>query len=55
MAICLFETDAGYLMQRHSSSEYVSATKNIAFVIRSVATVGNCKSTSPVLMTLIIC
>ncbi|GHJ86241.1 hypothetical protein NliqN6_2643 [Naganishia liquefaciens] len=41
MAICLFESDMGYLMQRHSSSEYVSATKNIGLVVRTVATVGN--------------
>jgi primary-amine oxidase len=44
MAICLFESDMGYLIQRHSSSEYVSATKNIGFVVRTVATVGNCES-----------
>lgn len=48
MSICLFETDMGYLMQRHSSSDYVSATKNIAFVVRSVATVGNCEKPHPV-------
>lgn len=40
-AICLFETDAGYPMQRHSSSEYVSISKNIAFVLKSVSTIGN--------------
>lgn len=40
-AMCLFETEMGYLMQRHSSSEYVSAAKNIALVLRSVSTVGN--------------
>ncbi|KAJ7479846.1 copper amine oxidase [Mycena latifolia] len=39
--ICLFESDAGYLIQRHSSSNYVAATKNIVFTLRSVSTVGN--------------
>ncbi|KAK4051483.1 hypothetical protein OIO90_004697 [Microbotryomycetes sp. JL221] len=40
-AICLFESDVGYPMQRHSSSDYISITKNVAFTLRSVATVGN--------------
>lgn len=40
-AICLFERDEGTPMQRHSSSSYVAATKNIAFTLRSVSTVGN--------------
>ncbi|KAM0789976.1 hypothetical protein ACM66B_005309 [Microbotryomycetes sp. NB124-2] len=40
-AICLFESDVGYPMQRHSSADYVSITKNIAFTLRSVSTVGN--------------
>ncbi|KAK4047619.1 hypothetical protein OIV83_005277 [Microbotryomycetes sp. JL201] len=40
-AICLFESDVGYPMQRHSSDSYVSITKNIAFTLRSVSTVGN--------------
>ncbi|KAL7413894.1 copper amine oxidase [Mrakia frigida] len=39
--ICLFESDPGYLMQRHSSMAYVSATKNIVLTLRSVSTVGN--------------
>ncbi|CAK5278719.1 unnamed protein product [Mycena citricolor] len=39
--ICLFESDPGYLMQRHSSMNYLSLTKNIAFTVRSVSTVGN--------------
>jgi primary-amine oxidase len=40
-SICLFEYTADYPMQRHSTSKYVSATKNTYFVIRSVSTVGN--------------
>lgn len=40
-SLCLFEYDAGYPIQRHLTSTYVSATKNIFFVLRSVATVGN--------------
>lgn len=40
-SICLFEFDADYPMQRHSTSEYVSVSKNIYFAVRSVSTVGN--------------
>ncbi|KAJ5745952.1 membrane copper amine oxidase [Penicillium odoratum] len=40
-SICLFEYDADYPMQRHSSSYYVSVTKNVYFTVRSVSTVGN--------------
>ncbi|KAL3423197.1 copper amine oxidase [Phlyctema vagabunda] len=40
-SICLFESEADYPMQRHSTSEYVSATKNIYFTIRNICTVGN--------------
>ncbi|KAJ7078447.1 copper amine oxidase [Mycena belliarum] len=40
-SICLFESDPGYLMQRHSSSSYLALTKNIVFTMRSVSTVGN--------------
>ncbi|KAF7361133.1 Amine oxidase [Mycena sanguinolenta] len=39
--ICLFESDPGYLMQRHSTSQYLALTKNIVFTLRSVSTVGN--------------
>ncbi|KAJ7159987.1 copper amine oxidase [Mycena crocata] len=39
--ICLFESDPGYLMQRHSSVPYLALTKNIVFTLRSVSTVGN--------------
>ncbi|KAH7140917.1 copper amine oxidase [Dactylonectria macrodidyma] len=40
-AICLFEFDANHLMDRHSTSEYVAATKNVYFTVRSVSTIGN--------------
>ncbi|KAK8234385.1 membrane copper amine oxidase [Phyllosticta capitalensis] len=40
-SICLFESTADYPLQRHSTSDYVSVTKNTYFTIRSVATVGN--------------
>lgn len=40
-SICLFEFDADYPMARHSSSDYVTATKNVHFTVRSVSTVGN--------------
>lgn len=40
-SICLFEFDSGYPIQRHTSPAYVSITRNIVFVVRSVATVGN--------------
>lgn len=40
-SICLFEFDTGYPIQRHTSPAYVSVTKNIAFIVRSMSTVGN--------------
>ncbi|KAL1876689.1 hypothetical protein Plec18167_005097 [Paecilomyces lecythidis] len=40
-SLCLFEIDAGYPIQRHSTSQYVSVTKNTIFTLRSVSTVGN--------------
>ncbi|KAJ7906597.1 copper amine oxidase, partial [Mycena leptocephala] len=40
--ICLFESDPGYLMQRHSAPSFAPCvTKNIVFTLRSVSTVGN--------------
>lgn len=36
-----FEYDTGYPIQRHLTGTYVSATKNIEFVVRAVSTVGN--------------
>lgn len=40
-SICLFEQDAEYPIQRHSTSKYISVTKNIFFTVRNVCTVGN--------------
>ncbi|GAA5930824.1 uncharacterized protein JCM15063_002470 [Sporobolomyces koalae] len=40
-SLCFFESDEGYPMQRHSNGQYVSATKNIAFKMKSASTVGN--------------
>jgi primary-amine oxidase len=40
-SICLFEVDADYPMARHSAPDYVSATKNVFFVVRSISTIGN--------------
>lgn len=40
-SICLFEYDADYPIQRHSTSKYVAVTKNTYFSVRSVSTVGN--------------
>ncbi|KAL6824800.1 amine oxidase catalytic domain-containing protein [Trichoderma sp. SZMC 28015] len=40
-AICLFEFDQGYPIQRHSAANYTSITKNIAFIVRSVSTIAN--------------
>ncbi|KAF2225193.1 hypothetical protein BDZ85DRAFT_233684 [Elsinoe ampelina] len=40
-SICLFEYDADYPMQRHSTSSYVSVRKNVYLTVRSVSTVGN--------------
>ena len=40
-SICMFEMDAAYPMQRHSTSKYISATRNIFFNVRTACTVGN--------------
>ncbi|KAJ3540677.1 hypothetical protein NMY22_g4201 [Coprinellus aureogranulatus] len=40
-AICFFESDAGFPIQRHTTARLVSVTKNIAFNMRYVSTVGN--------------
>lgn len=50
-SICLFEQDAGYLLQRHTAVDfynfrsqntgYASATKNTIFTVRSVSSVDN--------------
>tara|TARA_R110002060_G_scaffold27409_1_gene37282 strand:- start:301 stop:657 length:357 start_codon:yes stop_codon:yes gene_type:complete len=39
--ICIFETDIGHPITRHSAGEYKQATKGSALVVRVVATVGN--------------
>lgn len=40
-SVCFFEYDAEYPMQRHSTGQYVSNTKNVFFTVRSVSTIGN--------------
>ena len=40
-AFCLFEYPKDYPMSRHSDEQYYHATKNIAFLLRSVSTVSN--------------
>ncbi|KAK4049982.1 hypothetical protein OIV83_003806 [Microbotryomycetes sp. JL201] len=40
-SICIFETDADHLLQRHTSDFDLSVTKNVVLVVRSVSTIGN--------------
>lgn len=40
-SICLFEFQRDYPIQRHSTAKYVSITKNVMFVVRTVCSVGN--------------
>ncbi|KAH8152383.1 uncharacterized protein LAJ45_03223 [Morchella importuna] len=40
-SICLFEQDAGYPLQRHTSRDFITVTKNTVFTLRFVSTVGN--------------
>ncbi len=40
-AICFFEHQADYPLQRHTTTSYVSVSKNNYFVVRTVAVVGN--------------
>lgn len=40
-SICMFEMGAAYPIQRHSTSNYVSATNNFFFNVRTACTVGN--------------
>lgn len=40
-AICLFESDTDHPIARHKAAAYVTATKNIKFVLRWVATIRN--------------
>lgn len=37
-SICLFEYEADFPIQRHSTNDYVSVTKNTYFTLRSVST-----------------
>ncbi|KAK8035098.1 Copper amine oxidase [Apiospora rasikravindrae] len=39
--ICLFESDPGYPIQRHSGTGYTSIAKNVVFTLRTVTTAGN--------------
>ena len=40
-AICIFEYDTGYPIQRHTTPAYVSVSKNIQLTVRQIVTVGN--------------
>lgn len=40
-AICLFQHEADYPLQRHTTSSYISISRNKYFVVRTVAIVGN--------------
>lgn len=40
-AFCMFEYPKDYPLSRHKEYEYFHATKNIAFLLRSISTVGN--------------
>ena len=37
----MFEHDPAYPLQRHSTGDYVSVTKNVVFTIRTINTIGN--------------
>ncbi|CAI6339319.1 unnamed protein product [Periconia digitata] len=39
--LCMFEIDKGFPIQRHSWAGYTTVTKNIAFNVRAVYTIGN--------------
>ncbi|KAK6855368.1 membrane copper amine oxidase [Apiospora arundinis] len=39
--ICMFEFDANAPIQRHTTRSWVTVSKNLEFVVRAVATVGN--------------
>ncbi|KAL2211162.1 amine oxidase catalytic domain-containing protein [Sarocladium strictum] len=40
-ALCMFEIDKGFPIQRHSWAGHTTVTKNIAFNIRAIYTIGN--------------
>ncbi|OBS29614.1 hypothetical protein FPOA_03550 [Fusarium poae] len=39
--LCMFEIDKGYPIQRHSWAGHTTVTKNIAFNVRAIYTIGN--------------
>lgn len=40
-SLCLFEFDADYPAARHSTSDFVTVTKNVYFTLRTISTIGN--------------
>ncbi|KAJ4002737.1 hypothetical protein NW766_012667 [Fusarium irregulare] len=40
-ALCMFEIDKGFPIQRHSWAGHTTVTKNIAFNVRAIYTIGN--------------
>lgn len=40
-SICLFEFEKDTPIQRHATAKYVSATKNVVFILRTVCSIGN--------------
>ncbi|POY73080.1 hypothetical protein BMF94_3918 [Rhodotorula taiwanensis] len=40
-SICFFEETASFPMQRHANGNYIAATKNVVFKMKSASTVGN--------------
>ncbi|BGP31066.1 hypothetical protein JCM10296v2_002830 [Rhodotorula toruloides] len=40
-SICFFEDTESFPIQRHANGQYVAATKNVVFKMKSVSTVGN--------------
>lgn len=45
--VCLFEFTSDHLLSRHTAQKSVTASKNTYLTLRSVSTVGNCRSTGP--------
>jgi primary-amine oxidase len=47
-SICIFETDIGVPITRHTAPQYIQSTKGSKLVVRQIATIGNydylCKS-----------
>ena len=40
-SICMFEFEKDTPIQRHATAKYVSASKNIIFILRSIFSIGN--------------